>query len=220
MPRSDTAILRRLAIRMVIAMAIAGVIAAYYASRLENTYRARALLMLAPLPLEQTDEVPSNITAMLDPTRRVNYVKVQMAEALPMPDYRLILTSDEIVARLRDVLQERYRDAGIDPGRLSLEGVARALEVRSRVHLQTPLEIQYQQIVELLVTAKDPKVAAEAANAWAEMGIEMAERMRTAAGKTTAAFLQERYDALWTEYAEVRDRLEALDQNLDIAALE
>ncbi len=220
MARRETAILRRLTVRMVIAMAIAGVIAAYYATRLENTYRARALIMLAPLPLEQTDEVPSNIAAMLDPTRRVNYVKVQMAEALAMPDYRLILTSDEIVARLRDVLQERYREAGIDSGRLSLENVGRALEVRSRVHLQTPLEIQYQQVVELLVTAKDPKVAADAANAWAEMGIEMAERMRTAAGKTTAAFLQERYDALWTEYAAVRDRLETLDQSLDIAALE
>ena len=88
------------------------------------------------------------------------------------------------------------------------------------MHLQTPLEIQYQQIVELLVTAKNPKVAAEAANAWAEMGIEMAERMRTAAGKTTAAFLQERYDALWAEYAEICDRLEALDQRLHIPALE
>lgn len=220
MAERETAIIRRLVIRMLIAMTVAGAAAAYYAYTLENTYRARALLILAPLPLEQNDQVPGNIAAMLDPTRRVNYIKVQMAEALPMPDYRLILTSEEITARLRDLLRERYEAAGIDAENLSIERVGRSLELRSRVHLQTPLEIQYQQVVELLVTARNPKIAAEAANAWAEMGIEMAERMRTAAGKTTAAFLQECYDTLWAEYTEVREQLEQLERSLNIEAME
>ena len=201
----------RLAVYIVLAATAAGGAATWYTRNLESTYQARTLLILAPMPIEQEDKILGNLTLVNEPTRRVNFLKVKMLEALPMPDYKAILTSQDITARLRNVFQEQYQQAGVAAGGMTLERVARSIEVRSRIQLQTSDRVEYQRVVELVVTAKDPKVAAGVANAWAEMGIEMAERIRKTASEGAVEFMQKRYDEAWGQYEALQQQLETIE---------
>jgi uncharacterized protein involved in exopolysaccharide biosynthesis len=185
-------IVTRLAIRMIIAVLVTGVIAAVISLQLPNSYRARSLLILAPMPFEQKDEVPGLVATQADPMRRISYVEVEMLEKLPMPDYRILFTSEEIAAQVRDRLLQEYAEAGIEAGTLTIEKVQRAMEVRSRVHIQTLDEVQYQQVVELLLTTASPAIAADVTNYWTELCIELAERMRTASREGAVEFLRKR----------------------------
>jgi uncharacterized protein involved in exopolysaccharide biosynthesis len=201
-------VLTQLGVRIVLATLVAGVAAAVFAVRLDNSYRARVLLILAPMPLEQKDEVPGLVAASSEATRRVSFVKSEILEPLPMPDYKILLTSEELAAKLRDTLRQKYQQAGIDPGNLTLEKVKRSMDVRSKVHIQTQEEVQYQQVVELLFTARDPKIAADIANEWARLGIETAERMRLIAREGAVDFFTGQLD-------EVKKSLDASEQQLE-----
>ncbi len=213
-------LLTRLAIRTVLAVAVAGGGAALFSLQLGNSYRARVLLIQTPLLLEQKDEVPGMVAAYAEATRRVSFVQTEMPESLPMPDYELLLTSESISTRLRDLLIEKYAGAGIEAGNLTHEKVKRALEVRTKVHLQTVEEIEYQQVIELMLEAKDPNVAAEVANEWAELSIAMAEEMRSVGREDAVALVErqltEAQSVLETAVAE----LEALDRQWDVPGLE
>ena len=211
MANQGSRILTRLAIRMVVVTLLAGIAAVVFTLQLDNSYRARGLLILAQMPFEQKDEVPGNATFLTEPAQRVNYTQVEMLEALPMPDYKLLLTSEEIAARLRDSLKQRYVDAGIDPGNLTIEEVQRSLEVRSKVHLTTLEEVKYQQVVELLLTANDPKIAADVMNEWMDVSIAMAERMRTVAREGAVEFVQERLDDVLAQLDEANGQVETLE---------
>ncbi len=219
MAKGGSRILIRLAILMVVVMLAAWGAATYHVKGLPDTYRARALLIHAPMPFEQKDETTDNAAVVLETARAVPFTKVGMLESLPMPDYKLLLTSEEVLAKLRDQMRKSCQEAGFEAGNITLEGVSRALEVRIKVHLQTVKEIRYQQVVELLVTAKHPKVAADVANAWAELGIEIAERMRTIAREGAVEFVQQQYDAVWEEYQTAQKGIETLEREWNPEAM-
>lgn len=204
-------ILTQLGVRMVLVTLVAGVAAALFAVRLDNSYRARVLLILAPMPLEQKDEVPGLVATNADPARRVSFVQSEILKPLPMPDYKLLLTSEAIAEKLRDFLRDRYVQAGIDPGNLTVEKVKRSLDIRSKVHIQTQLEVQYQQVVELLFTAADPRIAAEVCNEWARLGIQMAEEMRLIAREGAVDFFQQHLDDSKSQLVEQEKNVEKLD---------
>ncbi len=220
MARGASRILTRLLVRMVLAMLIAGGVAAFFVYRMDNTYRARVLLNLAPMPFKQGQDVPMNLANLGDPTANVSYLKVQMLEAMAMPDYDLVLTSEAIAMKLRDLLREKYVAAGIVPGNLTLEKVRRALDVRSKVLLQGIDEVEYQQILELYFTAKDPKIAAEMANAWAEMGIAAAEEMRTAGREGAVELLESHLQKAWERFREAKAGLAGLEKEFHPVASE
>ncbi len=212
MAKGGSRILTKLAVRMVLAVVIAGAVSAWAVLQLDNSYRARALLILAPMPFEQKDEVPGIVGSDLELNQRINFLQVEMLEALAMPDYRLLLTSEEMAAQLRDKLVELYTARGIDPGRLTIEKVQRALEVRSKVHHETLEKVEYQQVVEMLLDAKHPGVAAETANYWVELSIDLAERMRTIGREGAVQYVEDQLDEVWSQLEFANEQLARLEE--------
>ena len=210
MARKGSNVLTRLAVRMVLAVLIAGAAAAAFTLSLDDSYRARSLLILAPMPFEQEDRVPGNVRFLAAPTGRGSFMQVEMLKSLPMPDYKLLLTSEAMASKLRDALRERYTAKGIDPGNLTIEKVQRSLDVRLKVHRATPQEVQYQQVLELLLTATDPTVAAEVANLWTEESIVLAERMRAAAREDAVGFIEAYLDKVYADLHAANATVEAL----------
>lgn len=220
MADSGTKLLRRLALRTAAATLAAGLAAAAFSLQLPNSYRARTLMLLAQMQFEQKDMVPGMLSAVNTPARRVNYVQVEQLEALAMPDYRLLLTSEDMVVRLRDRLRARYREAGINPGNLTHEKVLRGLDVRTKLLMQTQDKIEYQQVVELYLTAADPAIAADVANEWAGMAVEMAVRMRTLAREGAVEYVQEQLDRVHRKLDEALAGIAEIDRLHNPAALE
>jgi len=212
-------ILTQLGVRMVLAVLVAGGAAAYFTLKLDNTYRARTLLILAPMPMEQKDEVPGLMSGSNETPQRISFVKTELLEPLPMPDYKILLTSEELAGKIRDALLKSYQEAGIDPGNLTIEKVSRAMEIRSKVHIQTQEEVQYQQVVELLFTAKDPKIAAAMCNEWARLGIEMAERMRLIAREGAVEFFTDQLAGMTSALNENTAKLETLESKFNADTL-
>jgi uncharacterized protein involved in exopolysaccharide biosynthesis len=194
MSDASSTFLRRLILRTVLVTLVAGLAAAAFSMRLPNTYRARTLLLLAQMRFEQHDMVPGMLSAVDTPARRVNYLEVEQMEALAMPDYKLLLTSEAVVVRLRERLRALYQEAGIDPGNLTHEKVLRSMDVRTKLLMQTAEEIEYQQVVEMYLTAMEPKIAAQLANEWAHIAVEESLRMRTLAREGAVEYIQEQLD--------------------------
>lgn len=194
MPEHEQHLLRKLTIRMLIGALAAGLAAALFANRIEDTYQARVLLSLTYLRFDQKGMPPGTILLQDDLVRRINYVQAEIMQPLTPPDYQRIFTGDEVVEKLRDAMRERYAAAGLDPGSLTLERVARSLDVVSKVEIQTTQQVKYHGIVELIVTDRDPGIAAEMANLWTAISLDTADRMRNAAREGTLGYLKQRYE--------------------------
>lgn len=212
-------ILRRLVIRTLVVTVVAGVAAGAFSLRLPNSYRARTLLLLAQMQFEQKDMVPGMLSAVDTPARRVNYVQVEQLEALAMPDYKLLLTSEKVVVQLRDRLRALYKEAGIDAGNLTHEKVLRSLDVRTKLLMQTAEDIEYQQVVEMYLTADDPKIAAEVTNEWAQIAIDESVRMRTLAREGAVEYIQEQLDRVRGKLDTALGGIEQIDCESNPAAL-
>ena len=210
MARSGSRILWSLFLRLVVATGLAGAAAWWYTGDTPERYRARALLVLAPLPFEELDERTNPIALVPDAAQLGNNVRVDLVETMPMPDYGLLLTSEEVAAQVRDHVIELYAEADMDRSGLTLEQVQGAMDVRTQLFAQTAREVLYQDVVELLYTADTPEIAAAATNFWAEAAIEMTARVAGVARRDAAAFLGERLDAAHAELGETRAAIEAL----------
>ena len=219
MAKGGSSILTRLALLMVLVTLVAGIAAALFAMQLPNSYRARALLILAPQPFELKDEVPGSIGAIEEQHRRVSYMKVNELEALAMPDYALLFKSEEVVSKLRDRMRELYLAKDLDPGNLTLEKVRRGLDVETNIELTTVEDVVYQRVAEISLTAGDPVIAAELTNYWIELVIELAERMRATGSEKAVEVLQEQLDDTRALLDAARQKLEALDSAHNVQGL-
>lgn len=181
-------VIRSLFLRMILAGLVAGVAAVVFTLRLPDSYRARTLLIMAPLPFTNEDLPVTQVDFYAeDPTPRPNWLRVGFLEPLPMPDYDLILTSDVLAAKVRERMEEIYRAQGHDV-HLTVEKVRRSMKVTVKIFKQTYQDIEYQRVVELTLAGLDPSVVAEAANYWAEQSIAMANEMRFAAQQGALEF--------------------------------
>jgi uncharacterized protein involved in exopolysaccharide biosynthesis len=181
MASEGSRIIRSLFLRMVLAGAVAGAAAVLFTMRLPDSYRARALLIMAPLPFSNEERPVTQVDFYAeDPTPRPNWLRVGFLESLPMPDYNLILTSEVLAAKVRDRMEEIYRARGQDV-QLTVEKVRRSMNVTVKIFKQTYQDVEYQRVVELTLSGLDPSVVAESANYWAEQSILMANEMRFAA---------------------------------------
>ncbi len=219
MAKGGSTILTRLALRMVLVTLVAGIAAAVFAMQLPTSFRARALLILAPQPFELKDEVPGSIGAIETQHRRVSFMKVNELEVLAMPDYELLFQSEEIVAKLRDRMRELYLERNLDPGELTIEKVKRSLDVNTSIELTTVEEVVYQQVAELMLTSGDPVVSAELTNYWIELVIELAERMRAAGSENAVAILREQLEDSEALLDAARAKLEELDSKHNVRGL-
>jgi uncharacterized protein involved in exopolysaccharide biosynthesis len=216
MAEQPSRMLNRLAVRMVLAVAIAAVAMAIYTIRLETSYQARALLMLAPMPFAQQDSAPDALPIDDDPGfGRMLLPKAKVLDALPMPDYKEILLSQEVLTKLNQACAEGDKAANRPVKQRSTDQLRRALDVRFKVHFQSLLKVEYQQVVELAVNDSNPAVAGDMANAWAEISVARIQELRQTTQASADAFLQQWRDEVWTQYETSRKALEALEAQSD-----
>jgi uncharacterized protein involved in exopolysaccharide biosynthesis len=101
----------------------------------------------------------------------------------------MLLTSDEMAAKVRDFANER---AGEHGGGYTVEKTRRSMEVNTKIFTQTQLDVKYQQVVELLFSGADPELAAQAANFWAQESIRFANEMRLIAREGALEYFADR----------------------------
>lgn len=219
MASKGSRVLRSLFLRMIVVTALAGAGAAWLSLQMEDRFRARVLLILAPLPFEHVDETITQVAVGDKYRPRANYLKVSWLQALPMEDYKMLLTGDEMVRKVRDYMAGLYAERGLDAGNLTLERVRRAMDVRVKIFMQTQQELEYQQVVELLLTGTSPEIAADAANFWAEASIEYALRMRQLAREGALDFLDKQIEEVNGRLTAARGGLEEIFRAADIEGL-
>ncbi|MCC6143600.1 MAG: hypothetical protein IT368_07325 [Candidatus Hydrogenedentes bacterium] len=219
MAKSGTRILRSLFLRMFIVTILAGAAAAFFSLQIPNSYRARTLLILAPLPFEHVDETVTQVAVGPNPRPRANYLRVSWLEELPMEDYKMLLTGEEMALAVRDKMVELYKEKGVDASGLTIEKVRRSMEVRIKIFKQTSEELEYQHVIELLLTAGNAEVAAQASNFWAEKSIEYALEMRQLARDGALEFLENQIAEVNKLLDTARDGIVGLEQEADLDGL-
>ena len=192
MAAKGTRIIRSLFLRMIIAALVAGVAAVWFSGRIPPTYRARTLLLMAPMPFNDSDPPQTKIDFYADdPAPRPNWLRVGYLASLPMPDYAMLLTSDEMAAKVRDFLNDEAASRDLNVS-YTVEKVRRSMEVNTKIFKQTQLDIKYQQVVELFFSGSNPELAAMAANFWAQESIRYANEMRFIARDGALEYFDER----------------------------
>jgi len=205
---------------MVLAAVVAGGAAAWFTSRMPDQYRARALLIMAPMPITHQKAPMTQVDFYGDtPAPYPKYLRLGYMETLPMPDYKLILTSEEMARRVRDRMRALYEARGMDPGGLSVSGIRRAMDVQVKIFKQTYQELEYQQVVELLLAGTDPEILAEATNYWAEESITFANELRFAGRQGMLDFFDRQIEATEALLDGERAAIEAIERESDPDAL-
>ena len=212
--------------RVAVAVLAAFLAAQWFGAGLPDKFSARALLLLSPLPFEYTDDVPGAVSTQAIDSRRVSYVKVTTIAPLAMPDYKLLLTSEDTAAKLVERLKPIYEKKGLATGGLTVQGVMGSLDLRHKTLLTSNVDVKYQQIAELYVSSGDPEIAAETANAWAEVCVEVATDVRRAAGQgavdllaAQVAEVQKNLDNARAHIAELEGQID-LDNRVQLEALD
>ncbi len=202
--------------RVAVAVVAAYLAAQWFAGGLPDKYTARALLLLSPLPFEYTDDVPGAVSTQAIDSRRVSYVKVTSIAPLAMPDYKLLLTSEDTAAKLLERLKPVYEKKGLSTSGLTVQGLMGSLDLRHKTLMTTNVDVKYQQVAELYVTASDPELAAETANAWAEVCVAVAKEVRQAAGQGAVDVLAAQVAEVQKKLEGVRARIAELEGQIDV----
>lgn len=202
--------------RTAVAVLAAILAAQWFVRGMPDKFSARALLLLSPLPFEYTDDVPGAVSMQAIDSRRVSYVKVLTIAPLAMPDYKLLFTCEDTAARLISRLKPVYEKLGRDPAGLTVQGVMGTLDLRHKTLATTSLGTKYQQVAELFVNAASPELAAETANAWAEVCVEIAAEVRRAAGQGAVDVLKAQAMEIEGRLSSVRKRIAELEAQIDV----
>lgn len=202
--------------RTALAVAAAGALAVWLTQGMPDRYSARALLLLSPLPFTYTDDVPGAVSTQDIDSRRVSYVKVANIAPLSMPDYRLVFTSEDTAARVLEKVKPLYAKRDLLTSGLSVAGIMGSLDLRHKTLMTTNVEVKYQQVLELVVTAGHPEMAAETANVWAEVCVEVAQEMRRTSGEGAVQVLEAQIVEVQKQLDGTRKAIADLDAQADI----
>ncbi len=199
-------LLGRIAARSFVAVLIITGIAWCHTRQLPDEYRAAALLILDTVPFERQERSPGNLSEVPGTqAATAQFLRTTPPHPISMPDYTAILLCDEMMERLRPALCELRAAHGLGDSIPSRAQVRGALDTKPRVLLQTPYDLYYQHTLELRAVTSHPEVSSGLANAWAELGMDMINRLRRERFEERAAYLTEQLDRL----KEQRDRLTA-----------
>lgn len=184
---------------------LAGGVAAGLSLLLENEYRAKAIMLVAPLPITTSNESES-----------VSYL---MPKPLSVQDYSLLLTNDEIVSALRDTMVKTMVQEGLPADDVAIEDVRKAMRVQTQVLKQTMSDVVYQPTVQLSFTATSPKVAAAVVNEWAVQGVKLAEELTTNRRQGLLEFLKAQSEEKSNQLDDAEKTLEALRKEADLQVM-
>ena len=124
--------LMRLGWRMIAFGVLAGLVAGGLSLTMPDRYRATAVLLLAPLPITPSD-TPGRAFA---PSSAAAQVGQLLVRPLSVPDYKLLLTSDEILRGLREKMVALIKDPE-QKKTVSTDAIRAAMEVTTRILKQS-----------------------------------------------------------------------------------
>ncbi len=146
------------------------------------TYEARALLVVSS-PLERRGERQDDITAM-------------MPQSLTVQDYAIVAQSPPVLLRLREKADWKSEDG--TP--VELEAIQKSVFVSTSVIERTNISIVHSPTLQLNVKASDPNKAADLANQWADLTVEMSKVYSVSSVEGLREFLSDEFESVRLEY--------------------
>lgn len=209
--------IRRIILITVISVIVVGAITTLTTLTIDDYYTATALLVMTPVPLNSRDYVPSILSERDDIPYRVSFLTLNEVPTFPMPDYEQIYTSDEIIEKILLFLsnKEEFKDI-----KLSRTKIRKSLSIKSKIFFQGTNQIQYQRIIQLQFTSKNPELSAEVCNYWAELGMTKIEELRQVPIKDGIAYLEKTLDEKKAELEAKRKAIEELEATYHLPSLE
>ncbi len=209
--------IRRIIFITVLSTLIVGVITAGITLMMDNYYTATALLVMTPVPLNSRDYIPSIISGREDTPYRVSFLTLNDIPSFPMPDYEQIFSSDEIVEEVLLYLTQKdeYKDV-----KLSRTKLRKSMSIKSKIFFQGTNQIQYQRIIQLQFTSKNPELSADICNYWANLGMAKIELLRQEPLKDGVAYLEKTLNEKKNALANNRKTLEQLEGSYHLPSVE
>lgn len=196
---------------------IVGVISAGFTFMMDDYYTATTLLVMTPVPLNARDYIPSILDGREDTPYRVSFLTLNDIPTFPMPDYEQIYNSDEIIEQVLLYLsqKEEYKDVN-----LSRTKLRKSMSIKSKIFFQGTNQIQYQRIVQLQFTSKNPQLSADICNYWADLGMAKIESLRQEPLKDGIAYLEKTLGEKKVDLANNRKALEQLEAGYHLPSME
>ncbi len=209
--------IRRIIFITVLSTLIVGVITAGITLMMDNYYTATTLLVMTPVPLNSRDYIPSIISGREDTPYRVSFLTLNDIPSFPMPDYEQIFSSDEIVEEVLLYLTQKdeYKDV-----KLSRTKLRKSMSIKSKIFFQGTNQIQYQRIIQLQFTSKNPELSADICNYWANLGMAKIELLRQEPLKDGVAYLEKTLNEKKNALANNRKTLEQLEGSYHLPSVE
>lgn len=156
-----------------------------------NIYQAKAMLVKRlDVPLEISDQMP---------------------KALSVKAYEALLKDPNMIKDIKDRLS--LKDTPV-------ERLNRNLKVNLVVEKRTPVDIVYAPLIELSAEAKNPKLAQDIVNAWADLVVEKTKELFQENASDLYRFELNRYDLTEEKLEKAEDALKDFDMKNYIRLLE
>lgn len=199
------------------AVILVGIITAGITFTMDDYYTAAAYLVMTPVPLSSKDYVPSILSEREDIPYRVSFLTLNDVPTFPMPDYEEIYTSSEIIEKLVQLLSQKEEYKDIELSRTSLR---KSLSIKSKIFFQGTNQVQYQRIIQLQFTGKDPNLAADICNYWVDLGMAKIEELRLEPLQEGIEYLEKTLSQKKAELESKREGLEQLEASYHLPSLE
>lgn len=199
------------------AVILVGIITAGITFTMDDYYTATAYLVMTPVPLSSKDYVPSILSEREDIPYRVSFLSLNDVPTFPMPDYEEIYTSSEIVEQLLNFLsqKEEYKDV-----KLSRTSLRKSLSIKSKIFFQGTNQVQYQRIIQLQFTSKNPNLAADVCNYWVDLGMAKIEELRLSPLRDGIDYLEKTLNQKKGELESKREGIQQLEAGYHLPSLE
>ena len=207
-PPAPDNVLAKLLVRTLVVGFLAAACTAAFSLTLPNTYQAVATVLLAPLPISAPEA-----NEQVNPATQVGFL---MSKPLAVLDYELLLTNDEIVEELRDVVIRKRGELELPKTEIKFEDVRAMMKIQTRILKQTVYDVVYQPVIELKFESEAPEIAADAVNEWSRLAIELSGEMAKKSQEGLVEFLTLRLNEKTSELETVDQVIEALDAEMVI----
>jgi len=177
---------------------LCAVIAAGGSLLIPNEYQATSMILLSPAPFKQKEAIGEF-----------------MPEVLSVEDYRILVTNDYIMARVRDYLTGKdwpEEVPRVDPEpwkkrKAEIQILRRNLWVGTQVISKTVNEVKYSPTLELQARADRPGRAADFANIWAWVAVQEGVKYVEKGREESLEYVKDRHKELKSDLDTAEQRL-------------
>jgi uncharacterized protein involved in exopolysaccharide biosynthesis len=147
-------------------------------------YEAESILILAPpIKKDSNKQLEDDVTSL-------------MPEGLTVQDYKLIVTTDSVLKKLRDDNNWTDKSGNL----IKLKTIQDATNAETSIIKKTNVDIQHSPLLVLRVKCSSEVKAAEYANAWADMAVEISREYAVSSVQGLKEFFEEEFGSSSIEY--------------------